>query len=135
MAKTASRKLAAIMFTDMVGYTALMQEDESRAKRDRDRHRKVLQEFIKAHQGDILQYYGDGTLTIFESSIEAVKSALEIQLEFQKEPRIPGAHYPNPQKYFVTSDVTKESSSSFPQCNVHICHIDIHNSIRDVAIV
>ena len=89
MAKTASRKLAAIMFTDMVGYTALMQEDESRAKRDRDRHRKVLQEFIKAHQGDILQYYGDGTLTIFESSIEAVKSSLEIQLEFQKEPRIP----------------------------------------------
>ncbi len=89
MAKHASRKLAAIMFTDMVGYTALMQEDETRAKRDRDRHRKVLHKFIDEHQGNILQYYGDGTLTIFDSSIEAVKASLEIQLEFQKEPRIP----------------------------------------------
>ena len=43
------RKLAAIMFTDMVGYTALMQQDEKQAKRNRDRHREVLNSSIQKH--------------------------------------------------------------------------------------
>jgi TolB-like protein/Tfp pilus assembly protein PilF len=77
------------MFTDMVGYTALMQEDEQKAKENRDRHRKILQELIAAHQGKILQYYGDGTLAIFNSAIEAVECATRIQQELQKQPKIP----------------------------------------------
>ncbi len=84
-----NRKLAAIMFTDMVGYTAMMQENEVLAKQIRDRHRQILQQSTKRHQGQILQYYGDGTLTIFQSSIEAVVCAVEIQHEFLKEPKIP----------------------------------------------
>ena len=83
------RQLAAIMFTDMVGYTALMQEDEDKAKSNRDRHRKVLEESIQNHHGLILQYYGDGTLSVFGSAIEAVECAVEIQTELQKEPKIP----------------------------------------------
>ncbi len=83
------RLLAAIMFTDMVGYTALMQEDEQKAKQNRDRHRRILQESIATHQGKILQYYGDGTLCIFNSSIEAVDSAIKIQQELQTDPNIP----------------------------------------------
>jgi class 3 adenylate cyclase len=83
------RLLAAIMFTDMVGYTALMQEDEQKAKRYRDRHRNILQTFINQHQGIILQYYGDGTLSIFHSSIEAVNCAIDIQSKLQEEPKIP----------------------------------------------
>jgi class 3 adenylate cyclase len=58
------RMLAAIMFTDMVGYTVMMQEDEMKAKALRDRHRKVLQNLILEHSGQILQYYGDGTLVV-----------------------------------------------------------------------
>ena len=83
------RKLAAIMFTDMVGYTALMQEDEQKAKRNRDRQRRVLEESIHGHHGKVLQYYGDGTLSVFGSVIEAVSSALEIQQELKKEPQVP----------------------------------------------
>jgi adenylate cyclase len=83
------RQLAAIMFTDMVGYTALMQEDEQTATANRDRHRKILQESISRFNGNILQYYGDGTLIIFNSAIEAISSAIEIQMELQKEPKIP----------------------------------------------
>jgi adenylate cyclase len=83
------RQLAAIMFTDMVGYTALMQEDENKAKSNRDRHRKVLEESIQKHHGLTLQYYGDGTLSVFGSVIEAVECAVEIQSELQKEPVIP----------------------------------------------
>ncbi|MEN8225857.1 MAG: adenylate/guanylate cyclase domain-containing protein [Bacteroidota bacterium] len=83
------RLLAAIMFTDMVGYTALMQEDEQKAKQNRDRHRNILQTFINQHQGIILQYYGDGTLSIFHSSIEAIDCAIDIQTKLQEEPKIP----------------------------------------------
>jgi adenylate cyclase len=83
------RLLAAIMFTDMVGYTALMQEDERQAIINRDRHRKILQDATATHKGEILQYYGDGTLIIFNSAIEAAECALEIQTELLKEPKIP----------------------------------------------
>lgn len=83
------RILAAIMFTDIVGYTALMQQDETNAKRIRDKHRNVLEKTTLEHHGQIVQYYGDGTLTIFASAYEAVKCAIEIQNEFRKELVIP----------------------------------------------
>src|SRR5215213_8156000 len=83
-----SRKLAAVMFADMTGYTAMMQEDEQRAKILRDRQRQTLENFIPAHNGKIIQYFGDGTLSIFDSAINAVRSAIEIQKELQKEPKV-----------------------------------------------
>ena len=83
------RQLAAIMFTDMVGYTALMQADEERAKRLRDRHRSVLERFIRKYHGLLLQYYGDGSLSVFGSAIEAVECAVQIQMEMLREPVIP----------------------------------------------
>ena len=82
------RQLAAIMFADMTGYTAMMQEDEQKAKFLRTRQRQVLENFIPGHNGKIIQYFGDGTLSIFDSAIDAVKSAIEIQKELQKEPRV-----------------------------------------------
>ncbi len=85
----AKRKLAAIMFTDMVGYTALMQKDEERAKLLRDRHRQVLRQEVSTHDGEILQYYGDGTLCIFNSAKEAVSGALKIQQQLRQDPEVP----------------------------------------------
>ena len=84
-----TRILAAIMFTDMVGYTALMQENEQKAKQLRDRNRSVLDGAIVKHKGRVVQYYGDGTLSVFGSVIEAVTSAVEIQQELKKEPQVP----------------------------------------------
>lgn len=83
------RQLAAIMFTDMVGYTALMQQNEYEAKLLRDRHRKVLNKQIPEYRGKILQFYGDGTLSVFDSAIDAVRSSIAIQKEFLTDPRIP----------------------------------------------
>jgi TolB-like protein/class 3 adenylate cyclase/Tfp pilus assembly protein PilF len=83
------RMLAAIMFTDMVGYTALMQENERQAKILRDKHRAVLERLILEHRGQILQYYGDGTLSIFGSAIEAAVCAAKIQQELQSGPKVP----------------------------------------------
>jgi TolB-like protein/Tfp pilus assembly protein PilF len=83
------RMLAAIMFTDMIGYTALMQENERQAKILRDKHRAVLERLILEHRGQILQYYGDGTLSIFGSAIEAAFCGAKIQMELQSEPKVP----------------------------------------------
>lgn len=78
-AKKAERRLAAVMFTDIVGYTALMQTDEKKAVAQRARHRQVFEETHQRHQGTILQYFGDGTLSIFKSGVEAVACAIAIQ--------------------------------------------------------
>ena len=57
------RRLAAIMFSDMVGYSALMQENEAEALERRDRYRAALDAAVGEHEGEILQHYGDGTLS------------------------------------------------------------------------
>ncbi|MGH2562898.1 MAG: adenylate/guanylate cyclase domain-containing protein, partial [Ginsengibacter sp.] len=85
---TPVRQLAAVMFADMTGYTAMMQEDEQRAKTLRDRQRYILETLIPAYNGKIIQYFGDGTLSIFDSAINAVQSAIEIQNELQKDPKV-----------------------------------------------
>lgn len=73
------RRLAAVMFTDIVGYTALMQTDEAKAVEQRQLHRSVFEEKHQLHQGRILQYFGDGTLSVFQSGVEAVACAIAIQ--------------------------------------------------------
>jgi len=82
-------QLAAIMFTDIQGYTALMQQDEAKAVGFRNRHREVFNAVTKKHRGKILQYYGDGTLSTFNSAIDAVRCGVELQLAYLHEPQIP----------------------------------------------
>jgi len=89
MSEEPTRQLVAIMFADMVGYTALMQGDEDDARVQRDRHRAILSSAVQRHHGEVLQYYGDGTLSIFSSAVEAVECAVEVQLELAKESLIP----------------------------------------------
>jgi len=77
------------MFTDMVGYTALMQDDESRARAMRDRLRNTHRTHVPRHGGQILQFYGDGVLCSFASAIEATRCAIELQKALQKQPKVP----------------------------------------------
>ena len=79
------RKLAAIMFTDMVGYTALMQKNEDKARELIEMHRSLMKPLIEKHNGELVQYVGDGTLCRFDSAIEAVNSAVEIQRAIKSE--------------------------------------------------
>ena len=72
----------------MTGYTAMMQEDEARAKFLRSRQRKTLETLIPAHNGIIIQFFGDGTLSMFDSSADAVRCGIAIQHELQIEPRV-----------------------------------------------
>lgn len=83
------RQLSAIMFTDIKGYTALMQLDEKNAVDIRTKHREVFTTCTKKYNGEVIQYYGDGTLSIFKSSVEAIKCAIEMQKAFREEPLVP----------------------------------------------
>ena len=84
-----SRQLAAIMFTDIKGYTALMQQNEAKAVDTRNKHRRIFNQITEKHHGKILQYYGDGTLSIFGSAIAAVQCGIEMQRGFRETPAIP----------------------------------------------
>lgn len=83
------RQLSAIMFADISGYTALMQESEEQAALIRDKLRKVLEEQVKNHHGRIVQFSGDGALCIFNSALEAVIAAIGMQKEMLREPKVP----------------------------------------------
>ncbi|MEO1023750.1 MAG: FlgO family outer membrane protein [Bacteroidota bacterium] len=83
------RLLAAIMFADMVGYSKIMQEDEQKAKLLRDRQRNVVDTCILDFRGQVMQYYGDGTLSMFGSALDAVSCAKEIQKRLSQDPVVP----------------------------------------------
>ena len=76
------------MFTDILGYTALMQKDEPKARQLIERHREIMAPLIEQHRGEVLQYIGDGTFCTFGSAIDAVNCAIEIQRALQHEPEI-----------------------------------------------
>jgi len=83
-----TRQLAAIMFTDMVGYTALMQTNEEEATKKRLRHKTVFDRTVEDYHGKVLQYFGDGTLSIFSSVIDCVRCAIAIQQQLRQSPKV-----------------------------------------------
>jgi len=74
-----TRKLAAIMFTDIVGYSAMMSKDEKQAMDVLEKNRKIHLAAIERYNGQYIKEIGDGTLSVFQSSLDAVSGAIEIQ--------------------------------------------------------
>ena len=79
-----SRKLAAIMFTDMVGYSSLTQNNEVLALELLEEHRQILRPFIAKHDGREIETIGDAFFIEFSSALEAVMCAIKIQKAFWK---------------------------------------------------
>jgi len=80
------RRLAAIMFTDIVGYTALMGKDEERAFQLLEKNRDLHQKIIEKYKGRFLKEIGDSILASFSSAYDAVCCAREIIKATQEEP-------------------------------------------------
>ncbi len=82
------RRLAAILFSDLEGYTAQMGADETRAIAAVQRARVEQREQVARFHGDWLQEIGDGALCTFGSAVDAVSCALEIQRSFARDPDV-----------------------------------------------
>lgn len=82
MSTTEHRKLAAIMFTDMVGYSALAQRHEALALELLEEHRRLLRDILPQHAGREVKTTGDGFLIEFPSALAAVQCAVDMQAAF-----------------------------------------------------
>ncbi len=81
MAEGLDRRLVAVMFTDMVGYSALMQADEVVALDKRDRYWDAIDRLHESFGGTVVQRLGDGSMSMFPSALSAVQAAVAIQRE------------------------------------------------------
>ena len=83
------RKLAAILFADIQGYSALMERDEKRASQLLAKFKNELTRTVKAESGRIVNFYGDGCLAVFESPLRAIRCAEKAQNSFLQQPQVP----------------------------------------------
>ncbi len=74
-----ARQLAAILFSDIVGYTTMMRENEAATLELVRRSREIQQPLVEQYHGTWLKEMGDGALAQFQSALDAVKCAIEIQ--------------------------------------------------------
>ena len=100
MSSKVERKLAAIMFTDIVGYTAQMSKDEAKTLDLLEKKRSILNPLLKKHKGTFVKEIGDGTLTYFDSAINAASCAVKLQETTYDD-------FGMPKKNYLPSDGTK----------------------------
>jgi len=79
------RKLSAIMFTDMKGFSSEMNRDEEKTLKKLWRYEKAMRSIIKEHGGRVVKTIGDAIMGDFDSAVNAVKSAMSIQSLLKKE--------------------------------------------------
>jgi adenylate cyclase len=73
-----SRQLAAIMFTDIVGFTALMGTDEKKTFEILQKNRQIHKPIIKEYNGRWIKELGDGVMATFNTVSDAVSAAIKI---------------------------------------------------------
>jgi adenylate cyclase len=83
MLQVETRKLAAIMFTDIVGFSRQMGADEARMLRLLAVHNQLIERAVAEHHGQVIKSTGDGFLVEFPSVVHAVQCAQDVQIQFR----------------------------------------------------
>ncbi|MFI5152289.1 MAG: tetratricopeptide repeat protein [Chitinophagales bacterium] len=137
---SSSRQLAAIMFTDIVGYTAMMQQNEEKAVVVIKHYNSSLEKWVSHFNGQVLNYYGDGSLCIFSSATDAVNCSLSLQKDLKAEPVVPlriGLHIG--EVFFEDAKALGDGVNvasriqSLGQGNTILVSDEIHDKIRNNA--
>jgi len=89
MSESPNRKLIAIMFADIAGYTDMMQKNEEKALSAVAHFERIIETTISSFKGKVVNYLGDGCLMTFQSSTDAVAAAIVMQEQFMFDDLIP----------------------------------------------
>ena len=137
-----ARQLAAIMFTDIVGYTAMMQANEQKAVAVIKHYNSTLEKLVRQFNGEVLNYYGDGSLCIFHSATDAANCALAVQKELKNEPVVPlriGLHIG--EVFFEDAKALGDGVNvasrvqSLGQANTILVSDEFHNKIKNNSFI
>ncbi len=82
-AQAETRRLAAIMFTDIVGFSRQMGSDEARTLRLLAAHNQIIEQAVAVHKGTVIKTVGDAFLVDFPSVVNAVQCAQQIHTQFR----------------------------------------------------
>lgn len=83
------QKLVAVMYTDIVGYTSISEENDALASRLKMKHKNAVTELIEKYDGVVQEVIGDGSLSYFTSASDCVQCAIDLQKLFLEEPVVP----------------------------------------------
>lgn len=81
--------LSAIFFSDIEGYTAMMQKDEQKTLLLLDNYQQTLTRVVSEYDGEIVKNYGDGSICLFTSAVRAVECAIKLQQSLRLLPEVP----------------------------------------------
>src|ERR1043166_6083958 len=81
--QTENRRLAAIMFTDIVGFSRQMGSNETHTLRLLEVHNQLIQQAVAKHHGTVIKTVGDAFLVDFPSVVNAAQCAQQIQAQLR----------------------------------------------------
>ena len=96
MSLQSTKKFAAIMFTDIANFTHYMAVDEKKSLRYLEQKKNKLNNLVNDFNGHYIKDIGDGTLTYFDKSIDALNCALQLHAYLSKKSNMEirvGIHY------------------------------------------
>lgn len=80
-----THRLAAIVFTDIVGYTKRMEENESKTMQLLQQQREIIFPLVESYGGEVIKEIGDGLMMMFDSAVQAVRFAITVQTRLKEE--------------------------------------------------
>jgi hypothetical protein len=83
------QKLVAVMYTDIVGYTSIMEENEALALVVNEKHKQVLRKIVGQNNGTVYEIIGDGSLSYFSAASDCVQCSIDLQWEFNQDLKVP----------------------------------------------